>query len=217
MAGGARTPQLFVEPVPHSLRIAWLSLGSPAIQFTTRNQQVPYGKVIRMAAKHLMTSAFAPLLLIASVSLAQEASFPTQPGCMRQNSSRLPGPECGMDANSPIVISNELEFSTRITIPEMEISACDAKISIQYSQRNTIARVNGTVSNESCTASSGSFGISARILDAENEARTLEFPQTWVQENNQTVTIGGDFDIGENVDLVRVLALNLRCKCEEAP
>ena len=58
--------------------------------------------------------------------------------------------------------------------------------------------------------------LSVRTRDESGEQSTREFPQTWTRDDAQPVLFSTDIPIGENVDLVRVRALNLRCTCAEA-
>lgn len=169
-----------------------------------------------MSKECLLRAVCFSLSFVTAITVAQEASFPTLPGCVRQNSSRLAAPECGITVGSPIPVGQQLEHSITLTAPATETKACHATISLQYYQRNTIARVDGTIENESCAASGGSYVISASFRDAEGEVSTLGFPETWRREDSQPVTIGGDYGLGENVDLVRVRAADVRCICADS-
>ena len=161
--------------------------------------------------------ALLPLLGVAAISMAQDASHPFDrvPGCVRENSSRLSS-ACREIPPPPIIIRHELESSTRITVPEVESLDCQAEVSIRYQQRNTIAKVDGTIENESCAASSGSFVISIGTMGESSELKTQEFSQSWRRDDDQLVTFSADYEIGENVDLVRVRALSVQCRCDSS-
>jgi Flp pilus assembly protein CpaB len=94
---------------------------------------------------------------------------------------------------------------------------CQAEVSLTYAQKNTLASVDGEIENPTCGASSGSLVLSVRTLSEGGEQATQEFTQTWMREDDQTVTFSAEYPIGENVDLVRVRALRVTCTCAEVP
>lgn len=154
------------------------------------------------------------LALASAFAKAQgvDISAPQHPGCMRQNASRLPAPECGM-TKPPIITNKEMTMTTKFVIPTMSGDACQARVQIEYSQVASIARVKGTIENETCAASGGNFVIAARVRDAANETKTLEFTEQWLRDDDKILTFSSDYSIGDNVDLVRVQVLKVECKC----
>lgn len=154
-------------------------------------------------------------LAIPASVLAQEAAFPELPGCQRNNSSRIPAQECSLNPDTSIVYRHELEYSLEFEVPEIRTLNCRAEVEVVYFQRNTIANVSGTLENQDCAASEGSFVFAVSTRDADNEVQTLEFPQTWARQDDEPVTVGGDFSIGEEVRLVRVRTRDLVCKCAD--
>ena len=111
------------------------------------------------------------------------------------------------------VIRTEKEISVHIDVPLPETRSCQATISIEYIQRNTIASVTGEIEHPECAASSGDYVIAVSTRDESGELKTTEYTQSWQRNDDQTVQLAADYLIGENVDLVRVRASRLRCSC----
>ncbi|MGP1609567.1 MAG: hypothetical protein ACTS5G_02590 [Burkholderiales bacterium] len=166
-------------------------------------------------------------LALAVVSLAIVAGASAQDGaggrfgqaaaCLRENASRLPADlDCGARPTDEVVISHEIEITTTLTTPEIVFTDCQAAIALEYSQRGAIARVQGEINNETCPASSGTFVVSIRTAADDGETLTTEYPETWQRSDAGTVSFSADYDIGENVELVRVRTLRSRCKCTAA-
>lgn len=104
-----------------------------------------------------------------------------------------------------------------VPVPQAMAAGCAAIMELEYSQRNTIANVRGTIDNEDCAASSGDYKLAVKIRDANGELKTLEFPETWQRLDNQTVEFKGEYPIGENVDLVSVRTKQMHCTCAGTP
>lgn len=99
-----------------------------------------------------------------------------------------------------------------MTLPEMK-KECQSKVSIEYWQAGPVAKVKGTIANETCAESGGSFVIVVTIKDKANETKTLEFPQTWMREDDQGVNFSGNYDIGDNVSLWEAHVSKVHCNC----
>jgi hypothetical protein len=94
---------------------------------------------------------------------------------------------------------------------------CSSAVNIISEQRNTLARVTGTVESSSCPASHGEYTLVVAIRDENNERSTLEFTETWQRDNDEPLSFRKEYPIGENVDLTRVSLRGLRCSCEDLP
>lgn len=99
---------------------------------------------------------------------------------------------------------------------DYRLNKCASQLEIEYLQRGENARVNASLNNADCAASSGEYTIQVQIRDADNQSRKLEFPETWSRDDDATITSTSDYFIGDNVDLVRVKSRNLKCRCTEA-
>lgn len=105
-----------------------------------------------------------------------------------------------------------------ITVKGMEARTlgCAAAIKLDYQQRNTVARVNGTLENPTCAASSGSYDIVVTLRDAAGEAQTLTFSEPWQRSDAADISFTHDYPIGDNTDLRRVTARGVTCSCTQA-
>ena len=75
----------------------------------------------------------------------------------------------------------------------------------------------GVIENKNCAASSGEFKLLVRGRDETSEVKTLEFLEPWQRDDDEPVKFGGDYPIGNNVDLVNVRVVQVRCTCAAAP
>lgn len=160
----------------------------------------------------------ASLLGIASLATAQDPSegrFGDAIGCKGEIASRISSHlDCGEIQRAPIVITTEIPAQPIVVeMPAVVISDCEAIIKFEYTQRGALARVEGTIENETCPASSGSFTVSLRTSNDNFEQTTLEFQETWQREDDQDVSFSREYAIGDNVDLIRVRTSKSMCKC----
>jgi hypothetical protein len=100
--------------------------------------------------------------------------------------------------------------------PPVPSSACQAVIALSFHQRNTLARVEGSIENTMCAASSGDYELTVTYKGLDGEQKMLEFTETWQRSDGETVMFVSDYEIGENVDLMRVRARRAHCVCAEA-
>jgi hypothetical protein len=94
---------------------------------------------------------------------------------------------------------------------------CGSEVNIVYEQRNTLARVEGTIESSSCPASHGEYSFVIAVRDENNERSTLEFTETWQRSDDEPISFVKEYPIGENVDLTRVSLRGLHCSCDELP
>lgn len=118
------------------------------------------------------------------------------------------------DADTARFIMDQ-EISTKMQLPEIRINSCQASITLEYHQRNTLARVKSTVKNESCTTSRGGYELLVNVLDEQGSSQQLSFSETWEQQDDAPPEISRDYPIGENVTLKRIVAQGIRCECTD--
>ena len=114
-------------------------------------------------------------------------------------------------------IETHLEFEHTMTL-EMKpppSHRCQVRVTMDYLQKDTVAKVDSLVENKDCAASSGSFTVSVRIRDENGEMQKVEYDETWQREDDQPITISKEYFAGENVDIIRVQARKLQCLCAE--
>jgi hypothetical protein len=109
----------------------------------------------------------------------------------------------------------EQDIPTKMQIPGIQFNSCQASITLEYYQRNTLARVESTVEHESCVASTGEYELLVNIIDENGVFRNLSFSETWEQKDDALLKISRDYPIGENVTLKRVVMQRIRCECTD--
>jgi hypothetical protein len=114
-------------------------------------------------------------------------------------------------------VVTEREVSVLVKIAPKATKNCQATMNTSSEQRDTIARVEGTIETADCAACSGDYTIVVRVRDESGETKTLEFLGSWQRADDQPVKFKTDYPIGENVDLLGVRSKGLHCVCADAP
>jgi hypothetical protein len=92
---------------------------------------------------------------------------------------------------------------------------CQASASIEYSQYDDVARVSGQITKNGCTKAGGDYTVAVRFRDANGDVHNLEFEELWTSSSELPVLFSAEYEIGKNVDLVRVRTKRLECVCAE--
>lgn len=111
--------------------------------------------------------------------------------------------------DTPITVTSTLE------VPQS--AYCAATYAVEYIQKDTNVGVAGVIENKDCAASSGEYKLLVRVRDETGEAKTLDFLGSWQRDDEGPVKFGRDYPIGNNVDLVNVRVVQVRCTCADAP
>ena len=112
------------------------------------------------------------------------------------------------------VLRTEQEIKISIETPAVASNDCEATSAARYEQRNTMARVEGTITVGSCAApASGEFTLTIRVRDDAGEVKVLEIPETWQRSDDKDVSFSKDYPIGENVELLSARLRGLTCTC----
>jgi hypothetical protein len=91
---------------------------------------------------------------------------------------------------------------------------CEASTLTEYSQRNDVALVSGTVSISGCPAgTTGRFTVVARVRDDAGNTNPLEFSETWQRADAEDHVFKTEYPIGNDVFLSSVRVRNLECTC----
>jgi hypothetical protein len=176
------------------------------------------GRIVsRSAMRPVARCAVALLSAAALVANAQPPAVevveaPRDPGC-QQTGSRARDP-CE-PAKTVVTLEREMSFS--IDLPPTQLVQCAAAIELEYTQRDSKARVTRTLDHRDCAASSGEYTLLVRVRRADGQGQTLEFPVSWQRADTAPVVSSDDHDIGEDVDLVSVRTRQTRCTCDPAP
>lgn len=110
----------------------------------------------------------------------------------------------------------EQEIRVTMPIPRIQFASCEAYISLQSHQRNTLARVASTIEQKPCATSTGEYELLISVKDGNGVHQTLKFGETWEQKNDSPMEFSKDYPIGENVTLQRVMAQGMRCECSDS-
>jgi hypothetical protein len=92
---------------------------------------------------------------------------------------------------------------------------CQAKTSIEYVQNNTVASVSGKIENDDCPASSGEYTMNVRYRDSNGVVHDHDIEETWQRDDDQPIEFSKEYEIGKNVDLIRVRIRRMKCLCAE--
>jgi hypothetical protein len=131
-----------------------------------------------------------------------------RPGGSRMRSNNSCEPEARQ------AVRTEHEVSVPVALPTPSGPQCEASALTEYSQRDTIARIQGSISIANCPAgSTGKFTIVARVRDESGETELIEFSKAWQRDDTEDHKFNSDFEIGENVELVSVRLRSLDCTC----
>jgi hypothetical protein len=114
-------------------------------------------------------------------------------------------------------LTAEREVTVDIKLTPPPTKTCQATMNTVSEQRNTVARVDGTIEIADCAACSGDYTIVLRVRDESGETKSLEFGGSWQRADDKPVKFKTDYPIGENVDLLGVRSKGLRCVCAGAP
>ena len=135
-------------------------------------------------------------------------SCQARPGGSRMRSNNSCEPE------AQETVRTEHEVSVRAALPARSGPQCEASALTEYSQQNTMARIQGSISIANCPAgSTGKFTIVARVRDDSGDTELLEFSKAWQRDDAEDHKFNSDFEIGENVELVSVRLRSLDCTC----
>ena len=156
--------------------------------------------------------AVAAPLATAQNPLSNERSPQRSPGCLPR--ATRTGPSCDP---KQVVVRTETEVEFSLELPPMKIVQCAATIEVAYTQRDSTVGVEGTIAHNVCGASSGDYKLVVSVRNENSELQTLEFLESWQRQDDQPVKFSAAYPIGENVDLVRVRSVQLRCTCADVP
>ena len=110
----------------------------------------------------------------------------------------------------------EHEIPVKAELPAIQFAKCQAFISLESHQRNTLARVVSTIEQKSCPTSTGEYVLLISIKDENGDSQNLSFSEKWEQKDTTPMEISRDYPIGENVTLKRVIAQRVRCECTDS-
>ena len=114
-------------------------------------------------------------------------------------------------------IGREIKWEYTTTFqPRMFERECEAHLSISYAQMYDQVRVDTTIRQDGCPASSGEYRIRMRTRAEDGGVNNHEFRESWSREEPGTLEFRKDYPMGDDPDLIwaRVQtshASNCRC------
>ena len=100
-------------------------------------------------------------------------------------------------------IGRELKWEYTTTFqPRMFEPECQADLAISYTQMYDKVRVDTTIRQDGCPASSGEYRIRMRTRAEDGEVNNLEFHETWSREEPGTLEFRKDYPMGADPDLI---------------
>ena len=115
-----------------------------------------------------------------------------------------------------VVVRSESETEVSLALPVPETVHCAATIAIEYTQRDTVVAITGTIETADCAACSGDYEVTVSVRDPDAGLKTRKFVESWQRQDDQPVAFRLEYPIGQNVDLTNVRARQLRCTCVAA-
>lgn len=93
---------------------------------------------------------------------------------------------------------------------------CTARASIEYIQNSDVASVRGQITKEGCVQAGGRYTVAVRIRDKNDDLQNLEFEERWSSDSELPFNFNADYEIGDDVDLIRVRTKSLKCVCADS-
>ena len=107
----------------------------------------------------------------------------------------------------------EHKYKMKLESRKQDVKACNAELSISYQQYDTQAKVETIIENGDCAASAGKYTVDILVGDARGQTREIEHDETWSRDDNKPYESQKSYDIGKNVELIRVRTTGLSCSC----
>ena len=157
--------------------------------------------------------------LLALAGLASQAAAQSPPPDGGRSAACIPRASRAAPSCEPTTVRAEVhkEVTFSLELPAEKLLQCATTVAVEYTQRDTVVSVEGTIDHKDCVASNGEYRLTVSIRGEDRELKRLEFVESWQRDDDQPVVFAADYPIGENVDLVSVRARQLRCSCAEEP
>jgi hypothetical protein len=168
-----------------------------------------------MTPRAPVVCGFALLLAVFTTPCAAQTPAPASNGGCEPRTSRAARP-C---EPTPETAKLEVEMKTTFSLeaPQQVSRQCAVTMEIVYTQKDTVASVEGTIDHEDCGASAGEHRLTVNVRDANREVQSLAFVHAWRRDDDEPVTFKAEYPIPSDVDLVSVRPRQLSCTCADAP
>lgn len=107
----------------------------------------------------------------------------------------------------------KVEFQIQLEPKTPDIARCQMAVVVSYLQYGDRAQVDSTLENRDCPASSGEYTVRLRIRDSTGKIQLLEHVESWARDDDAAIETQKFYDIGSDVDLIRVSTAKITCVC----
>ena len=150
-----------------------------------------------------------------------EQSFQLLPALLAcASGSALAGQDAIGGAQQPQRMRIDYRIETEYTVTleaESKKDYCQANAEFEYWQAYTHAHIEGAITNNECAASGGEYVVSVVYLDEEGNRQRNDHTEAWSRADAEPFKFEHDYEIGDNVDLIRVSARKVVCICTGPP
>ena len=117
--------------------------------------------------------------------------------------------------NKPVILEAETTMKQTIKLENLnqETRTCNAELSIGYLQYNDNARVDAVIENNDCAASAGEYMVNIDVYDFTHGMKSIEHLESWSRNDDEPFKSQILYEIGDNVELIKVQANGLKCLC----
>jgi hypothetical protein len=168
-----------------------------------------------MTARASIVCGFALLLVELATPCAAQISAPAPNSDCEPRTSRAARPCEPTPETAKLELEMKASFS--LEVPQQTSRQCAATMEIVYTQKDTVASVEGTIDHEDCGASAGEHRLTVNVRDANREVESLAFVHSWRRDDAEPVTFKAEYPIPRDVDLVSVRPRQLSCTCADLP
>lgn len=107
----------------------------------------------------------------------------------------------------------KIEFQMQLEPKEPAITYCQMAAVVSYLQFGDRVRVDATIENRDCAESSGEYTVRVKIRNSTGELQLLEHVESWARDDDAAIETQKFYDIGSDVDLIRVSTAKITCSC----
>jgi hypothetical protein len=109
----------------------------------------------------------------------------------------------------------KFEYTVKLEQKAPDQKSCQIHVSLAYLQFNDRAQVDSIIENGDCAASSGEYTVRLKVRDQEGSIQRVEYVESWARADDKAIETQKNYDIGSDMDLVRVSTTKLTCLCDK--
>jgi hypothetical protein len=109
----------------------------------------------------------------------------------------------------------KIEYAVKMEQKAPDRKSCQVQVSLAYLQFDDRAQVDSIIDNSDCAASSGEYTVRIKVRDREGNIQRVEYVESWARADDKAIETQKNYEIGSDMDLVRVSTTKLRCLCDK--